>query len=58
MADDPKALFAELLSVARELARLATMPGNPPPYSIGTQVARLREIEETLLKEEHDPGPE
>lgn len=58
MADDPKALFAELLDVARNLAQLATMPGNPPPYSIGTQVARLREIEDRLLEQDDDRSPE
>lgn len=43
--------LAEALAIARELARLATLPGNPAPYSIGTQVARLRELEERLARE-------
>lgn len=40
----------EALAIARELARLATLPGNPPPYSIGTQIARLQELEERIAR--------
>lgn len=43
--------LVEALAIARELARLATLPGNPPPYSIGTQVSRLRQLEERLARQ-------
>lgn len=40
----------EAIAIARELARLATLPGNPPPYSIGTQLARLQELEQRIAR--------
>lgn len=42
---------AVAVDIARKLSRLATMPGNPPERSIGTQVARLRELEAALPPE-------
>lgn len=42
-------LLDELLAVAKELARLATAPGNPAPFSIGTQTDKLDKLEMRIL---------
>lgn len=54
MADDKDAIIKELLDIADRLAYLATHHGNPP-YSVGTQTARLDEIKERLMGEDDDP---
>lgn len=42
-------LLDELLTVAKELARLSTnMQGNPP-FSVGTQVDKLEKLEMRIL---------
>ncbi len=42
---DAEEQLDEALALARALARLACTPGNLPPYSIGTKVALLDELE-------------
>lgn len=46
--------LTEALAIARELARLATLPGNPPPFSIGTQIARLMELEARIIEQQSE----
>ena len=57
MPDDPKALFAELLDIARNLAQLHTRHYNPPG-SVGMQLSRLQELEERILEQDDDRSTE